>query len=92
MDEHGHIEATKDQIGLPLDIDKRRRHEIAKREVENPVRSCREGDGLATDAQREELRGIDPRDLFQSANVVLKPREIHIPDPMLVQKTQQRGR
>ncbi len=61
MHEHGHTKHAEEDIRLPLNILKRRRHEVAKREVEGPIPRRRERDGFPAHAQRVEFGGVDPR-------------------------------
>lgn len=62
VNQHSQAEDAEYEISLPLDIDKGGRHEVAESEVEGPVRRGSESDSLASDAERIELWGIDPRD------------------------------
>ena len=62
MDEHGRTKDAEKDIGAPLDIDEGGGDEVAKGEIESPIGRRGERDGFAADAQRIELRWIDPRD------------------------------
>ena len=66
MNEHGNVEAAKDQVCLPFNVDKGRWHEVGQREVEDPVGRGRESDGFTTNSQREEFGRIDPGNLPRS--------------------------
>jgi len=61
MHEHSNAKNTEQDIRLPLDVLKRRRHEIAKREIEGPVPRRSERDGFPAHAQRVQFGGVDPR-------------------------------
>ena len=62
VQEHGGVEDAEDDVDLPLDVDERGGHEVAEGEVEDPVGGGGERDGLAADAQGEELGWVDPAD------------------------------
>lgn len=63
VEEHGRAEDGEDKVRLPLDVDKRGGNEVGESKVEDPVGGGGEGDGLATDAEREQLRRVDPKSL-----------------------------
>ena len=62
VQEHGGVEDAEDDVDLPLDVDERGGHEVAEGEVEDPVRGGGERDGLAADAEGEELGWVNPAD------------------------------
>ena len=62
MDKHRRAEDAEHDIHLPLDVDKRRRDEVAEREVEDPVARRAQRNGLASDTQWEQLGRVDPAD------------------------------
>lgn len=59
---HGGTENTEENVDLPLDVDERRGHKIAKGKVEGPVGGSAEGICLATNTKGEQLRRVDPAD------------------------------
>lgn len=60
VDDTAETEYAKDDVGAPLDIPKRRRHEVGERKVEDPVRGGCETDTLGAVLQREDFRDEDP--------------------------------
>ena len=60
VDEHADAEDAEHDVGAPLDVDERRRHEVAEGEVEGPVGRRGKRDGLAAHAQRVEFGRVDP--------------------------------
>ena len=62
VDEGRKVERAEDEVRLVRDRRQARRHRPREREVEEPVRRGRDGDGLGAHAHREDLRGVRPRD------------------------------
>ena len=62
MNSHGGAENSEEDVRLPLDVFKGRRHEVREREVEDPVAGRSDGDSLATETQREQLWRVNPAD------------------------------
>lgn len=62
VNKHNSTKDAKHDVHLPGDIRKCWRHEVGKSEVECPVRASGERDGLSADAQRVQLRWVDPGD------------------------------
>ena len=60
MNPHGNAENPEKDIGLPFDVLERRRHEIAKREIERPIARCSQRHRFAADTERVQLRRVDP--------------------------------
>ena len=62
VDEGRKVERAEDEVRLVRDRRQTRRHRPREREVEEPVRRGRDGDGLGPHAHREDLCGVRPRD------------------------------
>ena len=62
MPEHAEAEYSENDVNLPFNVGERRRHEVRKGEVEDPVGRCGEGDGLSTNAEWIEFGRVDPGD------------------------------
>ena len=62
VDEHDGAEDAEQDVHLPGDVRECRRYEIGERKVECPVGAGRQRDGLSTNAERVQLRWVDPRD------------------------------
>lgn len=62
MHRHRRAEHAEHDIRPPLDVHKCRRHEVAQREIEDPVRARAQRDRLPPDSQRIQLRRVDPAD------------------------------
>lgn len=60
MDNHGGKEDTKQDVHLPLNVDKGRWNEVRKCEIKDPVRRSAERDCFASNSERKELWRIDP--------------------------------
>lgn len=60
MYSHTEAEDTEDEVGLPLDVDKGWRCEVAKCKIEDPVGGGCDGDSFASDAEWEEFGWVDP--------------------------------
>ena len=61
MEKHGRAESSEDGIGFPGNVGKSRRNKVGKGKVESPVGGSAEGNGLSTETERVQLRGIGPR-------------------------------
>lgn len=62
MHRHSRAKHPEDDVHPPLDIHKRRRHEVRQSEVEDPVRRGGQRDRFPAHAQGKEFGRVDPGD------------------------------
>lgn len=62
MHQHREVEHAEDDVRLPLDVDKRRRDEVAQGEVEGPIRRRGERNGFPAHAQWLQFGRVNPGD------------------------------